>query len=151
MATLCKSACSVKGSLFGRPAWHPYPVSCAVSLWDNWAKEKCTLKWVSPSKYAAQTLRPDAVYFSVCLRCPLWYIMLKVFSFRKYFNLSWFCRAYMKKDLVHIETISQIALEMYLFSFHIAWIIYVVCFASYQEEELRNLFFFLVQKASFFP
>lgn len=72
------------------------------------------------SKYAAQTLRPDRVYFSVCLQYPQWYIMLKVFLFRKYFNLSWFCRAYMKKDSVHIEAISQIALEMYLFSFPIA-------------------------------
>lgn len=72
------------------------------------------------SKYAARTLRPDRVYFSVCLQCSLWYIMLKVFSFRKYFNLSWLCGAYMKKDSVHKETLSQLVLEMCLFSFHIA-------------------------------
>lgn len=45
-----------------------------------------------------------------------------------------------EKDLVHIETISQLALEMYLFSFHIAWIIYVLYSASYREEELKNPF-----------
>lgn len=121
---------------------HSYLFSSGVvAYWEDGVKEKCTLKWGFPtSKYSTWTLGPDRVYFNFCSQCPVRCIMLKVFSFRKYFNLSWFCSVYMK-ETQHTEKWSLMwPFEMYLFYFHITWIIYVIYFATYRDKELKGNF-----------
>lgn len=117
---LCEFFSCVEDSIFDRPDEHSYLFpKVAVLLWDDRDKKKKMYPeiGVSHSKYSVWILWPDRAYFHFFLQCLVSCIILKAFSFRKYFSLSWFCCVYMKENSGRTEMTHKWPSELYLFSY----------------------------------
>lgn len=111
---------------------------------------------VSHSKYSIWILWPDRAYFDFFLQCPVSCIILKAFSFRKYFSLLWSAVSTWKRTRDSQKRLINGHLNCIYF--HITWIICVIYIVIYMEKkkftckkkkwegnflELRKLFSFI--------